>query len=484
MVGVAGGVTTPVVGVDPIHSGKDWQLRQGQPLAGDDEALLDETLAGGLGVGVGESFRLWTPAGLTTLRLSGTVAAQGATARTGGLLVVSLGTARRLFTMPERQVNCLWVRLKDKAVGNRVQEEVARRLPAGLTVHAPGGHSSLARTTLMAAEQGLSALGVMALVTAAFVIFNTFLLNLGERRRQLALLKTLGATRRQVLRLLLGEALLLGMTGTLLGCALGTGLSLLLLGVMERFLGVSLPRLQLTPGPFLLAGLLGPGTPLAAACLPAWRASKRPPLDWLLPRRGEECEVSCGVVALLGLLLLVAGVVPAVGLCRGRFADAAGETVLPLTLAVLLIGSVLAFPLLLIPLLRMFRLLPLGLVGRMALEQLARHRTRTGLTAGVLFLALAVAVGFGQSLRGILHDMHDWYRQTIVADFLIRASMPDTSFTLASAVPDALTGELAKIAETGLVERLAFLPAEANDQDALVLARNLLARQPPAAGFA
>src|SRR5205807_9533237 len=136
----------------------------------------------------------------------------------GGVLVVPLATARRLLGMADR-VHRLEVLLAEGADPHRVAAEVARRLPAGLTARPPGGRDALARAALLPAEQGLEALGVMALVAAAFVILNTFLLNLGQRRAQFATLRALGATPGQVTRLLLREAALLGAAGTLAGCA-------------------------------------------------------------------------------------------------------------------------------------------------------------------------------------------------------------------------------------------------------------------------
>jgi putative ABC transport system permease protein len=469
VVGLPDGATTPIVGVPRGKGGEQGRLLEGHLLTKDEEALADQVLAERLRVGPGQTIRVMTAAGLTPLRLAGIVTPQSSIG-SSGLLVVSLAKARLLFRLHDDQVNCLGVRLDDQAGGQRIQSLVAARLPKGLTVAAPGGHGSLAQSTLTAAEQGLAALGVMAVITSTFVIFNTFLLELADRRRQLALLKTLGASRRQVLRLLLGEALMLGAVGAAAGCTLGTGLALLLLALMERFLAVKLPPLHFTPGPYLLAGLLGPSTTVATACLPAWKASCRPPLDWLLPQRADS-EISCGVVGVSGLVLLLLGGCPAIGLGRGWFPPAVSRPLLPVTIALLLAGGALTFPLLLRPMLRMMRRLPMGLVSGLSLESLARNQIRTGLTAGVLFLALTVTVGFGHSLRGLLRDLHDWYDQTVVADYLVRASMPDTSFSLVAAVPATLPGELAALDGVAIVEKLAFISVEANGQNALVLAR-------------
>jgi putative ABC transport system permease protein len=483
--GPSGGVTVVLVGIDPGRESDTWPLRQGHAPSSDEEALLDAGLADTLGLVPGQPLKLWSAMGPCQLSLGGTLRPTGATAGTGGLLIVSLNTARRLLGLGPGQVNCLCLRLDDGTDPEQVRKRLSGRLPANLLLQEPGAQGGLAHSTLLATEQGLSALSALALVTAAFVILNTFLLNLGERRRPLALLKTLGATRWQILRLILGEALLLGLIGAVLGGAVGTGLAVLLLEAMGRFLGIGLPELQLTAEPYFLAGLLGAVIPILAASVPAWQAARRPALEVLLPRRNRTPS-SCPLPGAdrgrrsvsWGLLLLVLGLVPAAGLWNGWLPGPVGRDLLAPTLGLLLAGTVLSFPLLLPPVLSLLGKLPLGLTGNLALGQLIRHRTRTGLTAGVLFLTVAVAVSFGLSLRGLLADLRDWYRRTIVADFLVRASMPDSSFLLASALPENLGDELARLDGVSSVDRIAFLPATSHGRSVLVLARTFPARGP------
>jgi putative ABC transport system permease protein len=237
---------------------------------------------------------------------------------------------------------------------------------------------------------------------------------------------------------------------------LGTGLALLLQGVLERFLGVGLPALELAPGPYLLAGLLGPALAAVAVAWPAWQASRRAPLDELLPGRGRS-TVRSGRPVVAALILGLAAV-----LCRDW---------LPAVLALLLGGGVLALAALARPLLAVLSYLPLGLEARLALAQLERRPGRTGLTAGVLFLGLAATVGFEQALGGLIEDVRHWCRRSIVADFLVRGPMPDTGFVLATGLPDSLGEELEKLDGVARVERIAFVPARVNGRSVLVLAR-------------
>jgi putative ABC transport system permease protein len=475
LVSSTGSIPVPLLGIEAVRTARDeWPLRAGRPLAGDEEAWLDAGLADSLALAPDQQLQLWVPSGQAELRLAGVLQPRGASTASGGALVVSLACARRLLGL-EQAVNSIQVLLEDDADSAVVQQAIARRLPPGLSVQAPGQRGELGRATLRASEQGLSSLGLVALIAAAFVILNTFLLNLGERRRQVAIMRSLGATRWQMIRLLLRETFLLGLVGTLLGCTAGLGLAFLLLHVMGQFLGMPLPGLQWHAEPFVLAGLLGPGTALAAAWVPAWRAGNRPPLAELVPQRGDTTDSLAHWLWPAGLLLCVLGGGLEIAICRDCLPEQAGRLVLAPALAMLLIGSVLALPLVIGPLLRLIAVLPLGVLGTLAVQQLLRQRTRTSLTAGVLFLALAVAIAFGQCLRGILRDLQHWYSQTIVADFLVRSSMPDSAFLLATALPDALGEEIGRLPGVAAVDRLAFVPGEVNGQPVLVLARTFRA---------
>jgi putative ABC transport system permease protein len=466
VVGKDGPVAVPVLGLDPAGL-----TAEDMPPLGDGEMLLDAGLAEALGARPGEAVRMWAPAGQTELRLAGFRTPRGPDAALGGVGFLSLAWARQLFALPD-QVNSLELLLEEGVEADKVCAAVAFRLPAGVAVQPPGGRGDLARTTLRATAFGLAALAFLAVTAAAFVILNTFLLNLGERRGQLAVLRALGATRSQVRGLLLREALLLGLAGTAAGCAGGVILAWGLLHVLGKFLHVPLPAPHLGAGPFALPAVLGPGAALAAAWVPAWCASRRQPLDDLLPQRGRPGECLSCRICQAGLVLLGLGILLAAGLCSGWLPVPACPALLAPALALVLTGCVLLLPGATGPLLQLAATLPLGLTGKLAAQHLARRRLRTGLTAGVLFLAVAVAVGFGHCLRGILCDLQRWCRNTVVADFLVRGSMPDTAFLLAAPLPESLAEEIGREKEVGGVDRLAFLPAEAEGRPVLVLARD------------
>ena len=188
VLGDAGNVPVPILGVEPCNL---------PPVTGaagvdDDAALLEPALADSLRLTPGQPVEAWGPGGRVTFRRMQTLGSRQDTA--SGRLIVPLLRAQQLFALPGH-VNGIRLVLAEGADASRVREVAARLLPDGFSVQPPGARAALGAETLSAAEGALRALGWVALATAAIVVLNTFLLGAGERRRQLAVLRTLGATR-------------------------------------------------------------------------------------------------------------------------------------------------------------------------------------------------------------------------------------------------------------------------------------------------
>lgn len=485
-----------VLGIDPERDAatRDHVLRAGRFFQASRErqrrveALLPAPFATAQELGIDQQLRLLTPlptpAGpyIAELTIVGLLEPRGLTAFNGGsVLLLPLATAQQLFNL-EGQVNSLQVVLTEYGDARTVENEIRRRLPPGLTVQAPGGRGELAQDHLHSTELGLSSLSVISLVAGGFVIFNAFLMNLGERRHQLAVLRALGATRAQVTRLLLREALLLGGVGTLVGLAAGWGLAAGLRRMMEQLMGLALPEPGLALAPFGFALLLGPGLALAATCLPARRAGRRAPLDDLLRPRGDQTDRPRHWPAYLGLGLVAVVLLFVVLALRDWFPMDWARALLPGMTSLMVVGVVLAFSPLVPPLLTgtawLFRPL-LGLAGRLAARQLARHPGRTALTASVLLVGVITSIGFGQSMRNNIRDIHKWAGHTINRDFYVRGNMPDTTVTItASPLPESVGTELAALDGVSHVDRVCFLPARVQERPVVVISFNLQADLP------
>jgi putative ABC transport system permease protein len=342
---------------------------------------------------------------------------------------------------------------------------VAPLLPEGVRVHPPTANTQLMKRTLASTEQSLYSSTVFSCVLSVFIILNTFFMSVGERRRQLAILRAIGATSRQLMRMLLKEAVLLGTIGTLIGIPLGLALAFGLNKSMSRGFDVILPEPQVSWLPLVLAPVLGIGVALVGAFVPAIRAGQVSPLEGMSRVSRQDIEGTGGFYLVIGAILVVLGsLVIYLGI-----QEIISIWLPPFGAVALLVGVVFLSPPILEPLISIFsRLLsPLTRVeGAMAEKQILRHRVRTQITMGVLFVAACIGIGMANSIKDNIRDLSEWKDAALTSDFFVRSMMPDMSTGLAPDLPDEVGEEIAKIPEIkdALVERIVFVEAAVHDK--------------------
>ncbi len=230
--------------------------------------------------------------------------------------------------------------------------------------------------------------GLIALFVGSFLIVNTFTILIAQRSRELALLRALGATRRQVMQSVLTEALITG----LLASAIGAGLGVLLAIGLARLLGFSLTGggLTVSPRSLIVSIVVGTVVTLVAAVLPARRATRVAPMAALRDAVPEAAPITRrrivggAITAVIGAALLGAGLFVSTG-----------QTLLLLGLGALalFVGIAYLAPLLVRPVagaigrpLARLR----GVPGRLARENAIRSPRRTASTAAALMIGVAL----------------------------------------------------------------------------------------------
>jgi putative ABC transport system permease protein len=459
-----------VVGIDPRRDAavRDWALAEGS----DGGLRLEAGFAARHGL-AGRAARFNTEGGPVSLPVEGLLAPTGpARFNRGAVAVLPLPLAQRLFAKPG-EVSAVQLVLDPGADPLAVARAVEEQLPDH-EVRDPLERGRLGREFLHSTEQMMRTLSAIAVVAGAMVIANTFLMSLGERRRQVGLLRALGATRRQVAGLVARQALLLGVAGTLAGLPLGVGLAALLVAVEETFLGVPMPRWPLAAGPLLMAAALGPAVTLLAALLPAGRAAARPPLA-ALTARGEAPEAPAVWPVGLGLALVLVVAAYLAGVIYRRVPPSVGLPLMPFMAAIAMVGCATLLSLPLPALLRLAgRVVPaaFGVEGRLAVRHLQRRRARTALTVGVLFAAVTACVAFGLSFLVNLRDIERWYGGTIDGDFLVRAVAPDPGLVVTPApLPPSVADEVRRLPGCDQASRFCFRPTRIQGVDAQLVAR-------------
>jgi putative ABC transport system permease protein len=322
------------------------------------------------------------------------------------------------------QLNLKLAPLADK---ERVRKEVEQFLkdqnePAQVqTVEA---NEEMASDVTAGLELGFSVGSYLALMVGLFLVYIVLSVSVAERRHDVGVLRSLGATRAQIAGLFVGEAALLGLIGSLLGLPLGYGLAWLLLGPMHRVLSevfVKLPEttVSLSVPAMLLAVGAGMATALLASLIPALQAADEQPADAV--RRVPQTMRPLYFALQAGTALLLAATALGAAMFRPYLPARVGSFLPPICLmaAVLVSMPVLAAGVgwLLQPFFRFF----LGLPGRLAADNLIRSPGRTGLVVA----ALAATGGLLLDTAGFTHSteyaINDWLDNNIAAELYVTA---------------------------------------------------------------
>ncbi|MBJ7594399.1 MAG: FtsX-like permease family protein [Candidatus Dormibacteraeota bacterium] len=392
---------TPIGGHGPPTFGANWvntpsspyHFRSGNPPQAADDVAIDAATAAANGIHVGQRIDLVFNGGARqTFHVSGIVGYGQADNVAGA--TIALFTTPTAMRVLDTQGNFDQVSVfaasgvKDAALRDRI----AQVLPADMVAQTGAAQASqqvqATRSVIGILSTALLVFGLIALFVGSFLIVNTFTILIAQRSRELALLRALGATRRQVMVSVLTEALLTGVVASAVGAALGI---LLAIG-LARLLGFSLSNggLTVTPRSFIVAIVVGTAVTLIAATLPARRATRVAPMAALRDAVPEVAPVtrrrSIGgaIVTVVGAALLGAGL----------FAGT-GQTLLLLGLGALalFIGIAYLSPLLVRPVggaigrpLARLR----GVPGRLARENAIRSPRRTASTAAALMIGVAL----------------------------------------------------------------------------------------------
>jgi putative ABC transport system permease protein len=384
-------------GVDAGHERfNPLRLVEGEWARGGREVVIDAETSAKHGFAVGDSIRAAANGPIRTFRITG-IARYGEVSNLGGatFAIWDVPTARQMFEM--EGYTGISVAAKDGISEERLLGALAAVAPANVEVRSGSAQAQEDKKGVdefIGFLRGfLLAFGGIALFVGAFVIFNTLSITVAQRTRELATLRTLGASARQVLRSVFAEAVVLGAVASIIGIGLGLALARGL-SVLFEALGLALPQSDpvYAPRTFVIAFAVGVGVTAVAALFPALRATRVPPIAAVregatLGRRRRGTDVVGGIALAIALVLLG----------RVLWAGSIGWDASLVTVAVagvlLLLGIALVASRLVAALASVVGLPSRrlgGAAGRLARENSIRNPARTAATAAALMIGLAL----------------------------------------------------------------------------------------------
>ena len=399
-----------------------------------DEIVIDKATADATDYAVGDTATYETSVGTGEAEIVGIAKFGTADGPLGASFVLfDLDTAEQLIAEPGK-VDGIGVVADDGVSQTQVRDDVADALSGDEVEVITGDELTEENQDQLATQfsffrQFLLVFGLISIVVGGFVIFTSFSFIVAQRQRQTALLRAIGASRRQVLRSIVTESLLVGVLASIVGYGLGV---LLASGLASLMLGDQ-TQLAILPTSFLTALLVGSIVTLLSAFVPAWRASKIPPVAAMravaVDTSGRSwIRLALGAVALMiGLLSLTSG------LGDGGF-SMIGLGIFFVFVALVVFGPAAARPgasVMGAPLPRLK-----GIVGRLAQLNTGRNPKRTAYTASALMIGLGVVCLFLVLNASVRQSIDEIIDERFTGDFVVASEASMMGGGLPSQVED------------------------------------------------
>ena len=421
------GAGPPTFGsVGEEFKGALWTISEGKFPSNSTEVALDEASAKAGNYVVGDTVKVVAQAGSRVFTLVG-IAGYGDVRSPGGatFALFDLATAQEFLAKPGF-VDAILI----SGDGSASDEELAKAINAVIP-------SSYKTETLTGAEITketqdqigsalsffsilLSTFSYIALGVGSFVIYNVFSISAAQRQRENALLRAIGASKKQVTRALMIESVVVGLFGSTIGLFAGIGLSKALSALLKAA-SIDLPSGDLVVPSSAIVNTIVVGliVTVASAWLPARRAGRVPPLAAMR-------ETAIEVVALtrrrtiFGLALIALGAASIIAVTNGASNTWLGLGILFVFSGTITLGPVIARPvaLLLGKPAEKFR----GVTGTMARQNSARNPKRTSRTASPVLIGVALVTAVAALAASISSQIDGVFTQQFKGDYAINTN--------------------------------------------------------------
>ena len=439
------------------------EIKRGRAPTADDEMLLDFTSAESAGYVVGDEVTISAQAGSEKFRLVGLVGLGDGGSDPVGAKVLAFTTpvAQRIGQIPD-QFSYIAV-AGDEGTSETVLSNGLAGALSSTQVITGAEFTKENQESITGFVDILSTFvtvfGYIALFVACFIIYNTFSILITQRTRETALLRAIGAKRRQVLLATVLEAVIVGFIASVLGLLAGIALATVLKPLVGNLFSVSAGAASVPPASIITAFVVGIGATVISGLVPAWRSTKVPPIAALSDISIDRSGVSRARI-IWGTILLLGGV----ALLGWGLADGPNPLVLFGFGAVFFLVSVAVIlgPLIAAPVSRALSW-PFsrrgGVSARLSGENAARNPRRTATTAAALTIGVTLVTLIAVMASSIKASVDSVVNSSIKADFIISSS----TFTFGTGIPTTVIDEARQLPDVKVASPVRFGPFRITD---------------------
>ncbi|MDA0286370.1 MAG: FtsX-like permease family protein, partial [Actinobacteria bacterium] len=458
-------------GIASASSAGLWSVEDGRFPVGPKEMMIDGETAKKGKFEIGDTVRVNALSGTREFSLVG-IASYGDVSSPGGATFA-------LFDQPTASEFLLKPGFVDAILiqgdGTLSDEELTKAIDAALPTDAKletltGAEiteetTSQIKTVLGFFTTFLTAFSYIALGIGCFVIYNVFSITAAQRQRESALLRAIGASRRQITVSLLVEALIVGVLGSVIGFVAGIGLSRALSALLNA-IGLEIPTKGLTinTNAIVQTVLIGTVITILSAILPALRSGRVPPLAAMRDTALDTVIRLTRRVA-IGLVLIVAGSVALVASINGADVAILGLGVLGVFAGVLVIGPALSKPIAVLlgkPVVALR-----GVTGAMSQQNTARNPKRTARTAAPVLIGVALVTAFTALAASVKNEIRESIGNSFRGDYAL--SVNSRGF---GGIPISTTDQIGQLNEVAQATGVGFIAAKVGNESPFVLVFN------------
>ena len=444
-----------------------------------DTVFLGREIASRLNVHEGQTLDILVDSRRMRITIGGILNVDQKHGNFSSLAIMDIAAAQSLFGLVGR-VTSLDIVTEPGMDVDQVIQELQNILGISVRVERPSRRNGQVEQMLKSFQLNLMALSTVGLFVGVFLIFNAVGFSVVQYRREIGILRAIGAFRHQIAALFLGEAAVIGMLGGLLGAGFGVALATFLIAlegqtVSELYATVHVNSISATPWTFLKGAGLGTLLALLGAIAPCLEASRTHPARALAAGQHEHSEktrpyfmamCSLAVFSIAGMLTVPGAIdgVPVFGY-GAAFCILLGSTLLaPLSLRVLQ-GVV-----------RMPFQITRGLMPQLAVDQILRSSGRYSVTLSALVVGIAIVISVGVMVKSFRDTVEIWIDETMMADLIV-----SPQFGLSEAIDgkrasrfsDDMIQAAAAVPGIAVVDPYRQVHASIGEHDVVLVARDL-----------
>ncbi|HLG18520.1 MAG TPA: FtsX-like permease family protein [Bdellovibrionota bacterium] len=439
-----------------------------------DAILISERLSKRYYVKEGDTLSVLAADARRSLRVRGLLREEGPAKAFGGSLAVMDIYASQAFWGRDGKFDRFDLIVEEKPNIQSVKTEIRQALGNDFTVDLPRARGENATKLLTSFQVGLSVGGFVALLVGLFLIYNTMQIAVAQRQKEIGIARALGARRRDMIFLFIGESLTLGILGSAIGVGVGLWLARGLLATVSgavsmHFLKVNPDEVYVTPAILGLGFLAGVASAVIAALGPARRAASVTPVEGIrVESRARHfrptfftinARISYGLAALALVLRWIAP--DRQSLYWGYGAQ----------LAMIFAFAFLA-PTLLVSVGRLLRPVVHRLSGpaeRLAFDQIQRQVSRSAVTIAAIMIGFGMVVEIANYIGSLKHTVQRWVAQSIPADIFV-TSGTKLAYRQNTPIRETLADDLLQWPEVEAVDRVRTIDVRVGDTDVPLIA--------------